>query len=169
MSRAASPGRRLLIARFSMLATCVVVFALSQSRNIDPLRWVIGAFSLSAGTFFAVLVLSVWWRRLTPIGAIAGMATGFAVSAACLNAGGPLFMGIDPLTAGAAGVPASLAAAFIASLILGSPSEQAYEAADELRIPAGETLQARMFVWPHAQRCSADSWPGGIHKPPGTG
>jgi cation/acetate symporter len=145
LNKTATPGSRLLLARFTMLVVCVAVFVLTQSRSIDPLRWVLGAFSLSAGTFFAVLVLSVWWRRLTAIGAIAGMAAGFAVTAACLNAGGPLFMGIDPLTAGAAGVPVSLGAAFVASLILGSPSEQALEAADELRIPAGETLQSRML------------------------
>jgi cation/acetate symporter len=145
LSKSASPGRRLLIARMSMLALCALVFVVSQSRNIDSLRWVIAAFSLSAGTFFAVLLLSVWWRRLTALGAMAGMASGFAVTAMYLNAGGARFMGIDPLTAAAVGIPVSFGAAVIASLILGAPNEQALEAADELRIPAGETLQSRML------------------------
>ena len=145
LSKTASPGRRLLIARFAMLVFCVFVFVASQSRNIDSLRWVIASFSLSAGTFFAVLVLSVWWRRLTAAGAVAGMVSGFAVTALYLNAGGARFMGIDPLTAAAAGVPVSFAAAILASLISGAPNEQALEAADELRIPAGETLQSRML------------------------
>ena len=145
LSKTASPGRRLLIARFAMLVFCVFVFVASQSRNIDSLRWVIASFSLSAGTFFAVLVLSVWWRRLTAAGAVAGMVSGFAVTALYLNAGGARFMGIDPLTAAAAGVPVSFAAAILASLVSGAPNEQALEAADELRIPAGETLQSRML------------------------
>ena len=145
LNKAATPGRRLLIARFTMLALCVGVFVVSQSRNVDSLRWVIEAFSLSAGTFFAVLVMSVWWKRLTGTGAIAGMLAGFAVTALYLNAKGAPIMGIDPLTAAAAGIPASFGAAILASLLLGRPSEQALEAADELRIPAGETLQSRML------------------------
>jgi len=145
LSKSATPGRRLLIARFTMLVLCAAVFVASQSRNVDSLRWVIAAFSLSAGTFFAVLVLSVWWRRLTAIGAIAGMVAGFAVTALYLNASGRPFMGVDPLTAAALGIPASFGAAILISLILGRPSEQVLEAADELRIPAGETLQSRVL------------------------
>lgn len=70
------------------------------------------------------------------------MVSGFAVT---LNASWVPFMGIDPLTAAAAGVPASFAAAIVVSLFRGAPEEKALEAADELRIPAGETLQSRML------------------------
>ncbi|MGO9171271.1 MAG: sodium:solute symporter family transporter [Rhodomicrobium sp.] len=143
LNKAASPGRRLLIARLTMLASGVFVFAVTQSQSIDSLRWVISAFSLSAGTFFAVLTLSVWWRRLTAAGALAGMASGFLVTALYLSAGGTPLFGIDPLTAAAAGVPVSFAASVFVSLFLGQPSEYALEAVDELRIPAGETLQSR--------------------------
>ncbi len=143
LSRSATPGRRLLIARFTMLVLCAVAFAASQSRSVDPLRWVISAFSLSGGTFFAVLVLSVWWRRLSAAGAIAGMGAGFGVTALYMNASGAPFAGADPLTAAALGIPASFGAAFLISLLSGRPDEQVLEAADELRIPAGETLQSR--------------------------
>ncbi len=141
----ASPGRRLLIARLAMLLFCVLIFAVTQSRAPDPLRWVISAFSLSAGTFFAVLVLSVWWRKLTAAGAFAGMVGGFAATALYMNTGGALLFGIDPLTAAAVGVPVSFTASVVVSLFLGGPDENALEAVDELRIPAGETLQARML------------------------
>ena len=73
------------------------------------------------------------------------MLSGFAVTAFYLNASGAAFMRIDPLTAAGAGVPASFAAAIVTSLLSGAPNEQALEAADELRIPAGETLQSRML------------------------
>ncbi|MFY9639792.1 MAG: hypothetical protein WCD20_18550 [Rhodomicrobium sp.] len=145
LNKGASPGRRLLVARLTMLLLSVLVFVATQSRAIDSLRWVIAAFSLSAGTFFAVLVLSVWWRRLTAAGAIAGILSGFAVTALYLNASGTPLLGIDPLTAAAVGVPVSFGAAVLVSLFLGAPDEQALEAVDELRIPAGETLQSRML------------------------
>lgn len=145
LNKGASPTRRLLAARLAMLLASVLVFAAVQTRSIDSLRWVIMAFSLSAGTFFAVLVLSVWWRRLKAAGAFAGMISGFAATALCLNAKGAPMFGIDPLTAAAFGVPVSFGAAIIVSLLAGAPSEQALEAVDELRVPAGETLQSRML------------------------
>jgi cation/acetate symporter len=143
-SKAASPARRLFIARLAMLLTAAAIFFLVQAQALDPLRLVISAFSLSAGAFFPVLVLSVWWRRLTAKGALAGMVTGFAVTALYLGSGGTPLLGVDPLTAAAIGVPAGFAVAFLVSFLFGKPDEQALDAADELRIPAGETLQSRM-------------------------
>jgi cation/acetate symporter len=140
LHKTASPSRRLVVARLSMLLFGLVVFAFCRDPNLDPLRLALEAFSLSAGTFFAVLVLSVWWRRLSAAGAVAGMAAGFAVTAIFLF-GTPLF-GIDRLTAGAIGLPVSFAAAIVVSLAR-RPDAAALEAVDELRVPAGETLQAR--------------------------
>jgi cation/acetate symporter len=145
LNKGASPGRRLLVARLTMLLLSVLVFVVTQSRAIDSLRWVIAAFSLSAGTFFAVLVLSVWWRRLTAAGAFAGMISGFVVTALYLSTSGTPLFAIDPLTAAAVGVPVSFGAAVLVSLFMGVPSEHALEAVDELRVPAGETLQSRML------------------------
>jgi cation/acetate symporter len=145
LNKSASPARRLLAARLTMLLSSVLVFTAIETRAIDSLRWVIAAFSLSAGTFFAVLVLSVWWRRLNAAGAFAGMVSGFAATTLYLNAKATPLFGIDPLTAAAIGMPVSFGAAIVVSLMAGAPSEHALEAVDELRIPAGETLQSRML------------------------
>ncbi len=143
VNKAASPSRRLLVARLVMLLLCLMTFVVTQSESVDPLRWVVAAFSISGGTFFGVLVLSVWWRRLSATGALAGMISGFAFTALYLKMSGSALLGVDPLTAAALGVPVSFAAAAVVSLFLGEPDEQALEAVDELRIPAGETLQSR--------------------------
>ncbi len=144
-NRNASPARRLLVARLSMLLLCALVFFVARGGAPDPLRWAISALSLSAGAFFAVLTLSVWWRRLTAAGAFAGLLAGFAVTALYLNAGGAPLFGIDALTAAAVGVPASFAAAIAVSFFSGIPDQYALEAVDELRVPAGETLHSRML------------------------
>ncbi len=145
VNNGASPARRLLVARLAMLLFCVLIFLITQSQAADPLRWAIAAFTLSSGTFFAVLVLSVWWRKLTARGAVAGMLAGFCVTALYLNAGGTALFGIDALTAAAIGVPVSFAAAIAVSLFSKAPDQYALEAVDELRVPAGETLQSRML------------------------
>ncbi len=145
LNKTASPGRRLLVARLSMLLFAVLAFIIMQNLAADPLRWAIAAFSLSSGTFFAVLVLSVWWRRLTAMGAFAGLVSGFAVTALYLRAGGTPLFGIDALTAAALGVPVSFVVAIVVSLVSKAPDQAALEAVDELRVPAGETLQSRML------------------------
>jgi cation/acetate symporter len=143
LNKSASPSRRLLVARLTMLLCGALIFIIIEDKGIDPLRWVIAAFSLSSGTFFAVLVLSVWWRRLSANGALAGMVAGFLVTALYLNMGGTPLFGVDVLTAAAIGVPVSFAAAVTVSLAR-APGEHALESADELRVPAGETLFSRM-------------------------
>ena len=145
LNRPVPPRRSLRAARLTMLLAAVTAFAIAGSVDADPLRFVIAAFSLSSGTFFSVLVLSVWWRRLTASGALAGLLTGFAVTAFYLRLGGAPLFGVGALTAGALGVPASFAAALIVSLVSKGPGAAALEAIDEMRVPAGETLQARML------------------------
>ncbi len=63
------------------IAACVfLMFA-----DIDLLRAAIAAFAFSGATFFPVLVLAIWWRRFTKLGAMVAMGTGFAVDGArCL-------------------------------------------------------------------------------------
>jgi cation/acetate symporter len=76
---------------------------------------------------------------------MAAMLSGFAATALYLMTSGTPLFGIDPLTAAAVGVPVSFAVAVIVSRLLRAPDEYALEAVDELRIPAGETLQSRML------------------------
>jgi cation/acetate symporter len=61
-----------------------------------------------------------------------------------LNAGGTPLFGIDALTAAAIGAPVSFATAIAVSILSRAPDQYALEAVDELRVPAGETLQSRM-------------------------
>ena len=51
----------------------------------------------------------------------------------------------DALTAAALGVPVSFFAALLVSFFSKAPEQSALEAIDEMRVPAGETLQSRML------------------------
>jgi cation/acetate symporter len=136
-----------MTARLTLIATgLLVIGSLTGSAAIDPLRLILWAFSISGATFFAVLVLSIWWHRLSKAGAAAGMIAGFFVSAGYIAAsgeGGPPLPGVDSLTASAVGIPASFAAAVLVSILLPSRDPVSLERLEELRIPAGETLHVR--------------------------
>ena len=151
----ASAAKRLLVARILIIATGVSGAVIASTFDFDVLRMVAWAMSLSAAGFFPVLLLSIWWRPLTASGAIAGMLTGFIVTAGYIlgveQADFPLIFGVDSLVAGIIGMPAGLLAAFAVSLTFrrkaGVDEEEedniADELLDEMRVAAGETTHDR--------------------------
>ncbi len=148
LNRSASPSRRLLVARLSMIGFGVLALWFASGETLDPLRTIIWAFSLCAGSFFSVLALSIWWRGLTAFGAAIGMLAGFGATAGyiLLTAGGGVpWLGIDGLAAGVLGVPTSLLGALTGSLLSPRPDQQTLDLLDEMHMPSGETIHARLL------------------------
>jgi cation/acetate symporter len=81
--------------RFTPLvaALAVVLLALPAAR-LDVGVLVTSAFAVAASTFCPLLVLGIWWPRLTARGAIVGMITGLLASAGVI--GIDLFLGAPP-------------------------------------------------------------------------
>ncbi len=143
--RSASPSRRLLVARIAMIAFAAAAVSVASREDLDPLRLMIWAASLCAGSFFAPLAMAIWWRGLTVLGGLFGIAAGFAVTAACiLVSDAHPMLGVDGLTAALLGVPVSAIAAFAGSLIPPRPGTATLEIVDEMRVPSGETVHARL-------------------------
>jgi cation/acetate symporter len=70
------------------VAGCLAVVAplsLALLAQDLPIAQVVGlAFAVAASTFCPLLVLGIWWRRLTPVGAIAGLLVGGSLSGAAV-------------------------------------------------------------------------------------
>ena len=86
---ASPPGgmraRRIRAFRVSALATLVVAYALSLPSEDLGLAAVVGlAFAVAAATFCPLLVLGVWWPRLTAPGAVAGLVAGGVLATAAV-------------------------------------------------------------------------------------
>ncbi|MGN9839541.1 sodium:solute symporter family transporter [Nonomuraea sp. H19] len=96
-------------------------------------------FSLSAATFCPLLVLGTWWRRLTDVGAAAGLALGGGVTAAlviCEQVG--VKMSVPAAHPAPVAVPLAFAAMIVMSLV--TPR----------RVPRGVgPMMARMHVPEH--------------------
>jgi cation/acetate symporter len=104
------------------------------------------AFSLAAAGLFAPLVLGIWWKRTTSIGAIVGMMSGFAVCLFYLIAtqyfGMPLWFGIRNISCALFGMPVAFILTWVISLMTAPPSREMQEFIDSIRVPKGEVAWA---------------------------
>ncbi len=67
-----------------MVAVVVPLLLAVSAEGVGVARAVGLAFAVAASTFCPLLVLGIWWRRLTDVGAIAGMLVGGALSGAAV-------------------------------------------------------------------------------------
>ncbi|MGH8963164.1 MAG: cation acetate symporter [Jatrophihabitantaceae bacterium] len=78
-------SQRIRSFRLSAVAAIAVPYLLSLPSEHLGLAAVVGlAFAVAAATFCPLLVLGIWWRRLTAPGAVAGLAAGGALATAAV-------------------------------------------------------------------------------------
>jgi len=134
---------RITTARIALLGAAFVTVWLAIAAPADPLQLFLWAVTLSAGVSFPVLLLAIWWKRANAMGALAGMITGFAVTALLMLLGETGAITWPSALAGAIGLPVALAAGVAVSLATPVPGRQVLDIVRELRVPGGETLYDR--------------------------
>jgi len=103
--------RRLLVARGLLLVVAVAAAYTASTRPGDILAMVGWAFSLAMAGNFPALIMGVWWKRTTAMGAIAGMLAGFGLCVFYLvvtryfPGAGVAYFGMSSLTNPATGLP----------------------------------------------------------------
>lgn len=144
----ASPGRRLLASRVAIAGTTILAAWFVAFLEFDPLRTAILAFSLAASAYLPVLVLSIWWKGTSGIGALAGMLAGFGIAATLIVlaelGNDSTFLGLSSLLAAVIGVPIGFAVTIGVSLMFGAPSEAHSRLVDTIRDPSGDALYDRL-------------------------
>ncbi|MFE3033218.1 cation acetate symporter [Streptomyces canus] len=132
----------------TVLAMCVPLAASVLVGGL-PVADAVGlAFAVSASSFCPLLVLGIWWRRLTPPGAAAGMLVG----------GGSAFLAVAATMAGfPAGGPlhALLAWPALWSVPLGFLTMVLVSLATASRVPAGTAAVLARFHLPEELRAEA--------------
>src|SRR5262249_45587051 len=131
---------RIGTARVALLGAAFVTAWLAIAAPADPLQLFLWSLTLSASASFPVLLLAIWVKRTNAWGAIAGMATGFAVPVVTMLLGETGAIGLPGALAGAVGLPLALAAALGASRLTPAPGRSALDIVGEVRVPGGETL-----------------------------
>ena len=132
----ASTARRLIVARVLLVGVAIVAAAVAGTRPSGIIQMVAWAFSLAAAGLFAPLVLGIWWKRTTKIGAISGMISGFAVCLFYLVMtrywpaefkamfGTDLWWGIRNISSAVFGLPVAFVVTCVVSLMTPEPSKE---------------------------------------------
>lgn len=137
------PPLRLLTSRICIGLVLAVAVLLAIAAPADPLRLWMWSLSIIGAALFPVLVLSIWWKRLTAFGAVTGVGAGAAVAILAILAGESALLGIDGQIAGILGFPVSIAVAMGVSVLSRAPGRHELELVRDIRIPGGEILYDR--------------------------
>lgn len=109
----------------------------------DPLRLLLWALSLTGASLFPVMALSVWWKRMTPFGAIAGLIVGFGAGALAIFASEAQLIGLPSVIAGILGLPAATAVTLAVSSFFPETSRHILEVVRDIRVPGGQIIYDR--------------------------
>lgn len=134
---------RVLAVRIALAAVAGFATWIALVAPADPLDLFLWALAVSGSTAFPVLVLSIWWKRLTRWGALVAMASGFAISVMLIVAGEAAWLGVPSALAGVLTVPIGFVVAIAVSLLTPGPSRYVLEMVRDLRVPGGEAVHDR--------------------------
>lgn len=140
-----APQVRVWTTRSFVGVVAVCGAALTMIAPTDPLRLVLWALSITGASLFPVMILSVWWKRLTASGSIAGVAAGFAAAALAILLSEVGAIGTPSPIAGILGLPVSFALALGVSILRPGTSRHALEIVRDIRIPGGEIIYDRQM------------------------
>ncbi len=143
----ASPGMRITVSKILLLGVAVVAAYVTSLKPGNILFLVGAAFSIAASAFFPALVMGIFWKRASKIGAIAGIVAGLGVCLYYMVHTYPVFIqwfgttpiqkwwGLDPISAGMFGVPVGIITIFVVSLVTPAPDKEVQELVDHVRYP----------------------------------
>jgi cation/acetate symporter len=143
----ASPGMRITVSKILLLGVAVVAAYVTSLKPGNILFLVGAAFSIAASAFFPALVMGIFWKRASKIGAIAGIVAGLGTCLYYMVHTYPVFIqwfgttpiqkwfGLEPISAGMFGVPIGIVTIFVVSLVTPAPDKEVQELVDHVRYP----------------------------------
>ena len=124
---------------------------------MKPFHALLPALALSAATGFPVLLLSILWRKVSRLGAVAGMLTGGGVTLFLMFTSATGLVSLAPLLAASIGGPANILVMVLLSQASPLVSRRSLEIVRDVRVPGGETIYDREMRLLRRKRATAGS------------
>lgn len=131
---------RIWAARGAGVGATILCAWMALELTIDPLGLVLAALALSGGAVFPVVVLAIWWKRMTSTAALVGLCAGFGSVAISLVAGDLPLTGVPATAAGPIVAVVVMLVMVVVAVATPMPSRSAIEVVREIRVPGGETV-----------------------------
>jgi cation/acetate symporter len=148
----APTSRRVAISKALLLVVALaaagVAYSVFVTKQADILFLVSAAFSFAAAAFFPALVLGIFWKRASSMGAVLGIAAGLGITIFYMVQNHPwmrtifgvtspvdLWFGIQPISAGVFGVPLGFAVIILVSLVTPAPNKETQDLVEHVRYP----------------------------------
>jgi cation/acetate symporter len=144
----APTSRRVMISKMLLLVVAILAAMVAAQKPADILFLVSAAFSFAAAAFFPALVLGIFWKRASSMGAVLGMIAGLGTTFYYMATTQPwmrgifgvtspveLWFGIQPISAGLFGVPVGFAVIVLVSLVTPAPKKEVQELVEHVRYP----------------------------------
>lgn len=136
------------LSKILLLVVALAAAYVAAQKPADILFLVSAAFSFAAAAFFPALVLGIFWKRASSIGACVGMLGGLGVTFYYMVTTQPwlrgvfgvtspieLWWGISPISAGLFGVPVGFALIILISLVTPAPNAKVQQLIEHVRYP----------------------------------
>ncbi|RSL31823.1 cation acetate symporter [Salibacterium salarium] len=143
MNPQATDAKRLKAGRIAIVVSTIVAGLVALDPPGVITQIVAWAFALAGGTFFPVLFLGVWWKRMNTQGAIAGMSIGLLSTLTYIffAMSGITLFGIQDTGAGLISVPINLLTCIIVSKSTPPPAKHLQDDVIDLRYPEQMTYK----------------------------
>jgi len=124
-----------------LIVALLAAWVASQDGFTGILAFVAYAFSIAASSFFAALVLGIFWKRTNKEAAVAGMSAGFVV---CLwylfrTHGAPAdtyIFNTQPIAAGVFGIPVAFIVQIAVTMFTPEPDQATQDMVESVRYPS---------------------------------
>ncbi len=142
----ADTKKRLIVSRVLLIFVALVAAYVASTKPSTILAMVAWAFSIAASGLFPALVMGIWWKRTSNMGAVLGMIAGFGICLYYLIMtqfyAMPLWFGIKNISCGMFGIPVAFLVTYVVSLMTQAPSKEMQDFIDSIRVPKGDVRLA---------------------------
>lgn len=149
------PRGRLWSARLCLVFAVGVSFLMAILAPTDSLTLLFWALALSGSTAFPVLVMSIWWKKINTLGALAGVTTGFGIAVLAIMGFEAGLFPLNGALAGVVAIPLGTGAAILATVLTPAPSSDQIGALRDMRVASGDILEDRETLRPKGPEMSS--------------